>query len=146
VEIADSYIFQTLHQTVWHTVSSAEILATILPGFEELEKIDDNSYKAKIKVKIGPVYGFFNGEAIFSNVIPHEGYHVHVKANGRLGSVEGMGRINLQAENNKTILHYTGTVELGGWLAWVGWQLLNSAMEFLIGKSLDRINQYFHDN
>lgn len=47
--------------TAWKFLQNIEGVAVCMPGAEITEKVDDNNYKGKVKVKLGPATVAFNG-------------------------------------------------------------------------------------
>ena len=48
-------------EAVWAKLNDPEVLKTCIPGCEELEKTDENGFRAVAKMKVGPVSARFKG-------------------------------------------------------------------------------------
>ena len=48
-------------EAVWTKLNDPEVLKACIPGCEELEKTDDNGFRAVAKMKVGPVSARFKG-------------------------------------------------------------------------------------
>ena len=49
-------------EAVWTKLNDPEVLKACIPGCEELEKTDDNGFRAVAKMKVGPVSARFKGQ------------------------------------------------------------------------------------
>lgn len=65
----------------WRVLLDIERVARCVPGAELTEKVDPDSYRGKIAVRLGPVALSFNGTARFIE-IDEAARRVRVKANG----------------------------------------------------------------
>jgi uncharacterized protein len=48
-------------EAVWAKLNDPEVLKVCIPGCEELEKTEDNGFRAVAKMKVGPVSARFKG-------------------------------------------------------------------------------------
>lgn len=140
MKIEGTYTFDAARDVVWQAFLDPEILAKTLPGCEKLEQVDENEYKGVIKVKVGPVQGQFQGAVSLSDLQPPEGYHMQVNGRGPAGFVNGEGNIKLEDQGETTLLHYTGTAQVGGRIASVGQRLIDSTSKALIRQALESLH------
>lgn len=140
MKIEGTYTFDAERDIVWQAFLDPEILAKTLPGCEKLEQVDENKYKGVIKVKVGPVQGQFQGAVSLSDLQPPEGYHMQVNGRGPAGFVNGEGNIKLEDQGETTLLHYTGTAQVGGRIASVGQRLIDSTSKALIRQALESLH------
>jgi hypothetical protein len=92
-----------------------------------------------MKIKVGPVQGLFDGKVQLSDLNPPESYHIQVDGRGAPGFVKGEGNLRLEAQGDKTILHYEGDAQVGGRLASVGQRLMETSAHALIRQSLETL-------
>lgn len=62
MNIEQSFIINASQQTVWDFVKDTTKMAPCIPGCETIENIDGKHYKARIKIKVGPISAKFNLE------------------------------------------------------------------------------------
>src|SRR3982074_2677152 len=55
-------------EAVWAKLNDPEVLKVCIPGCEELEKTEDNGFRAVAKMKVGPVSARFKGRATLSDL------------------------------------------------------------------------------
>lgn len=140
MKIDGSYTFEVPQDAVWQAVLDPEVLGKVIPGSEELEQIGENQYRAKMKIRIGPVQGLFSGTVELSNIIAPESYHIKVDGKGAPGFVRGEGDLRLEPQGKETILYYDGDAQVGGRLASVGQRLMESSAQALIRQSLEALD------
>ena len=51
---------------IWKALTNPEIIVVCIPGAQLTETIDEDHFKGKVSVKIGPVIANFRGEVEFS--------------------------------------------------------------------------------
>ena len=103
-----------------------------------INKENDNEFKATVTIKIGPVSAKFNGEVKLSNIKVYEGYTISGNGKGgAAGFAKGSANINLEKQENSTILKYSVEAQIGGKLAQLGSRLIDSTSKKLAGKFFD---------
>ncbi len=136
MQIQGTHTFNAPRQIVWDALMDPTILSMALPGGEALEKVDENEYKAVMKVRVGPVQGKFDGSIELSDITEPENYHMQVSGQGTPGFVNGGGDVRLEAAGDETIMHYSGAVQVGGKIASVGQRLVDSTAKSMIRQGL----------
>ena len=140
MRVEGSYTFNAPREEVWSAILDPDVLGRTLPGGQELERVAENQYKAKMKIKVGPVQGIFSGTVNLSDLNPPESYHLDVQGNGAPGFVKGEGRLRLEAHDGTTMMHYEGDAQVGGRLASVGQRLMDTSAQALIRQSLEALD------
>jgi carbon monoxide dehydrogenase subunit G len=140
VKVEGSYTFNAPRDEVWSALLDPEVLGRTLPGGQEMERVGENQYKAKMKIRVGPVQGVFSGTVNLSDLKPPESYHLDVQGNGAPGFVKGEGNLRLEAVDETTLMHYDGDAQVGGRLASVGQRLMDTSAQALIRQSLEALD------
>lgn len=140
MKIEGNYTISAPRDTVWEALNNPEVLSKTIPGGEELEQVGENQYKAKMKIRVGPVQGVFNGNVELTDLKPPESYHMLVDGRGAPGFVKGEGNLRLEDQGDKTVLHYEGDAQVGGRLASVGQRLMDTSAQALIRQSLETLD------
>lgn len=140
MKVEGTYTFAAQRDMIWETILDPEVLAKVLPGVQELEKSGESSYKARMKLRIGPVQGVFNGTVDLSELNQPESFHLVVDGRGASGFVKGEGDLKLAAEGENTVMTYAGEAQVGGRLASVGQRLMDSSTQAIIDQSLESLN------
>jgi len=140
VNVDGTYTFNAPRNLVWETILDPEVLGNTLPGVQELDKTGENDYKARMKIRIGPVQGLFNGTVKLSDLAPPESCHLLLDGKGAPGFVKGSGDMRLEEQDGHTVMTYSGEAQVGGRLASVGQRLMESSTQALLQQSLESLN------
>lgn len=136
MQIHGTHTFKAPQQVVWDALQDPVLLSTALPGGEQLEKLNENEYKAAMNVRVGPVQGKFEGKIELGEINAPTSYRMKVSGQGAPGFVNGEGHVQLEASGADTLMHYTGDVQVGGKIAGVGQRLIDSTAKSIIRQGL----------
>jgi carbon monoxide dehydrogenase subunit G len=87
------------------------VLKASIPGCEELEKTDDQSFRAVAKMKVGPVSARFKGKVTVNDLDPNgsgEG------EGGVAGFAKGGAKVDLAEQVGGTLLSYHAEAQISG--------------------------------
>ena len=113
-------------QTVWEGLNDPEILKQAIPGCQEIEKVSDTEFTAKVRAKVGPVSANFAGKVTLSDLHPPSGYTISGEGTGGVaGFAKGGAKITLDEEGGETVLRYEVQAQVGGKLAQIGSRLID---------------------
>jgi len=142
--ISSEYVFDGPKEKVWELLQDPEVLSSALPGTKQITQVGENEYEGEMKIKVGPVIGVFSGRITVSDVVPLESYTLTVEGRGKAGFLNGSGRINFEdQEDGKTLVVYTGEVQVGGKLASVAQRLIEMTSKSIIRHGLQKINKIY---
>jgi len=137
LKITGSHTFAVPRSIVWEAILDPEVLSRTLPGCEDMAPVGDNQFRGKLKMKVGPVQGVFEGGVELLDLDPPNGYSLKMDGKGAPGFVNGTGSLRLEdAENGGTLLHYDIDARVGGRIAAVGQRLLDSSAKVLTRQGL----------
>ena len=141
MKLEGEYTFDGPREEVWKIVRDPEVLATALPGTQNLEQVGENEYAGKMNVRIGPVSGVFSGRIVVTDEVPPESYTLSVDGRGAPGFANGTGQIQLVDQGDETTLMvYEGDMQVGGRLASVGQRLIDTASRSMVRQGLESLN------
>jgi carbon monoxide dehydrogenase subunit G len=142
MKLEGEYIFDGPREEVWELVRDPQVLATALPGTQSLEQVSENEYAGKMHVRVGPVGGVFSGRVVVSDEVPPESYVLEVEGRGGPGFARGSGNIQLVDQGDgKTLMNYTGELQIGGKLASVGQRLIETVGKSMTRQGLESLNK-----
>jgi carbon monoxide dehydrogenase subunit G len=119
-------------EAVWAKLNDPEVLKACIPGCEELEKTEDNGFRATAKMKVGPVSARFKGKVMLSDLDPPNGYRITGEGEGGVaGFAKGGATVGLAEKDGGTLLSYNVEAQIGGKLAQLGQRLINGAAKKL---------------
>jgi carbon monoxide dehydrogenase subunit G len=137
MKVEGQHTFDASRATVWSTILDPEVIASIMPGCDALERTGENSFQGAMKIKVGPVQGLFQGEVELSDLREGESYHIRIQGKGAPGFVDAEGDVRFRAEGGKTVLAYEIDAKIGGRIASVGQRLLESSTKVIARQSLE---------
>jgi len=142
--ISSEYVFDGPKEKVWELLQDPEVLSSALPGTKQITQVGENEYEGEMKIKVGPVIGVFSGRITVSDVVDLESYTLTVEGRGKAGFLNGRGRINFEDQGDgKTLVVYTGEVQVGGRLASVAQRLIELTSKSIIRHGLQKINKNY---
>lgn len=113
-------------EVVWDRLNDPDVLKMCIPGCEELEKTDDQGFRAVAKMKVGPVSARFRGKVTLSDLDPPNGYKISGEGEGGVaGFAKGGAKVYLVEREGGTLLSYHVDAQIGGKLAQLGQRLIN---------------------
>src|ERR1700716_2725683 len=119
-------------EMVWAKLNDAEVLKACIPGCEELEKTEDNGFRAVAKMKVGPVSARFKGKVTLSDLDPPNGYKISGEGEGGVaGFAKGGAVVKLAEKDGGTLLTYDVESQIGGKLAPLGQRLVQGTAKKL---------------
>jgi len=128
MEQAGEHRIAAPRERVWAALNDPEVLKRCIDGCESLERIDDHSFRAVVRARLGPVNAAFTGEVALKDVDPPNGYTLEVGAKGGpAGFANGTARVRLTDDGADTVLAYTAEGRVGGKLAQIGQRLIDAA-------------------
>ena len=115
-------------EAVWKALNDPDILKQSIAGCEELNKISDTEFVAKVTAKVGPVKARFAGKVTLSDLDPPKGYKISGEGQGgAAGFAKGSAAVQLEPDGSGTLLKYTVNAAIGGKLAQIGARLIDGA-------------------
>lgn len=125
-------------EKVWTFLLDVNNVAGCAPGFQSLEVLGDEHWKAIVSVGVGPVKAKFTMDVTRPEM--HEPDLMIVKGRGKApgSAVEMSGTMNLVSEGpEETRMDWSAAVVVSGTLASIGARLMNSTAEKLTGQFFD---------
>lgn len=141
MKLEGTYTFDAPRELVWEMLQDPAVLAKVMPGCQKLEKVGENSYAGKLKIKVGPVQGVFKGAVQLSDLQAPHSYVMDVDGKGPAGIVKGKGQVFLEEEEAQTIMRYTGDANVSGRIASVGQRLMDSSAKAITKQSLENLDK-----
>jgi len=127
-------------QQVWGFLLEPETLTACIPGAEKVEAIDDKTYEAIVKQKVGPISVRFKFTTTLVEVDPPK----YVKAVGKGADVSKMGTfthemtVNLaEISKNEVEISYKTNISIVGRLATFGERIMRAKAK-TVGEELTR--------
>ena len=125
MEMSGEYRIPAPRERVWDALNDPEILKLCIPGSEELRKLSDTEFTAKVTAKVGAIKATFTGSVTLSDIDAPNSYTIAGQGQwGAASFAKGSARVTLVPDGGATILCYRANAEVGGKLANVGSRLV----------------------
>lgn len=142
MKLSGEKILPLPQEQVWAALNDPEILRQSIPGCESFEAISDDSYRATVATKIGPVQARFQGKVRISGIDPPNGYTLSGEGSGgAAGSGKGSANVRLEPVPGGTRLTWNADAQVSGKLAQIGSRLIDSSVNMMAAQFFDRFEQ-----
>ena len=126
MDMSGEYRIEAPRDRVWDGLNDPEVLKQCIPGCEEVTKISDTEFAAKVTAKVGPVKARFSGQVTLSDMVPPESYRITGEGKGgAAGFAKGGAVVRLSEDGTATLLNYEVHANVGGKLAQLGARLIS---------------------
>jgi uncharacterized protein len=138
MKIEGEHLFNGPREEVWTMFRDPDVLASALPGTQNITKVNDCEFEITMNVRVGPVSGIFTGKLVISNEVPPESCTMTAEGRGGPGFVKGIGNVVFVDQGDKTtLLKYDGEFQIGGTIASVGQRMIDSVAKSMIRQGFD---------
>jgi uncharacterized protein len=128
MDMTGEYRIPAARQHVWEALNDPTILSQCIPGCEEIVKLSDVEWTAKVVAKVGPVKAKFGGKVLLTDLDPPNGYKITGEGTGgAAGFAKGGATVMLTDVPEGTLLKYVVQANVGGKLAQIGSRLIDGA-------------------
>ena len=134
MDITSSYMFAALPDQVWNLLIDPGVVASCLPGCEELKPLGDDRYRAELTLAVASIAGRYAGTVAILDKQPPRSYRLTIEGNGTPGFVNGEAFVELTAEGSSTRVDVRGHAHVGGLIARVGQRLLTGASKMMMDR------------
>jgi hypothetical protein len=127
-------------QRVWEALNDPAVLQASIPGCESVERTGEDSFQAKVAVKLGPMSARFGGKVQLTNIAPPVSYTISGEGQGgAMGFAKGGADVALEEVGPaETVLRYDVKAQIGGKMAQLGARLIDSTAKSMAEQFFDR--------
>ena len=142
MEIKNKILINARRNEVFSALNDPAVLKQSIPGCQNLEKISDSELRATVVAKIGPIKAKFTGTAKLSDINAPESYSISGEGQGgSAGFATGSAFVELNEEDESTVLSYTVKAEVGGKLAQLGSRLIEGTTKHLANEFFTKFSE-----
>ncbi len=135
MQVEGKKVIDAAQETVWKALVDPEVLRSSIPGCKSLDKINEDTYKFEIELKVAAIVGQYSGEITVIDPQPPHKYGLKVEGSGALGHMNATVFIELVAvDDHSTEMIYNGDAEVGGKVAKVGQRVLSSVAKLVTNQ------------
>ncbi len=134
MELSDEIVIPAPREVVYAAMNDPEVLKASIPGCEELTRVSDNEFSAKVVLKVGPVRARFSGQVTLDRSGAPDRMALEGQGSGGVaGFARGGAEVELIEEPGGTRLRYTAKADVGGKIAQLGNRLILGTARKLSG-------------
>ncbi|TMM51219.1 CoxG family protein [Sulfitobacter sabulilitoris] len=142
MNLTDSKTINADRATVWAALLNPEVLKACVPGCQEMTGSPEDGFEAVVVQKVGPVKATFKGAVALTDMAEPESLTISGEGKGgAAGFAKGGADVRLEADGDRTILHYEVEAKVGGKLAQLGSRIIDGFAK----KMADQFFQNFQD-
>lgn len=135
MKLAGEQALPAARQAVWDLLNDPQRLTRLVPGCEKLEANGTDEFTGAINVGVAAVKGVYEGKIRLEDKRPPEHYKMVIDGKGRQGFARGSGTLDLVEDGaQRTVLRYSGDIQVGGPLLQVGQRMVESAAKMMLGQ------------
>jgi len=143
MEINGEYNVPADVDTVWQALNDPKVLKLCIKGCEQIEKISDTEFAAKVTSRIGPVKAKFDVEIELSNLEPPHKYTLSGGGKGGVvGFAKGAADVQLRPNDDGTLINYQAGIQASGKLAQIGSRLFVGATRKIAADFFETLHQH----
>lgn len=142
MDMTGEYRIAAPREKVWEALNDPEILAQCIPGCEEIVKLSDTDFTARVMAEVGPVKARFTGKLTLSDLDPPASYKISGEGQGGdAGFAKGAAQVRLEDDGGATVLRYTVHATVGGKLAQIGARLIDGTARKMADEFFGKFTQ-----
>ncbi|MDY0882508.1 carbon monoxide dehydrogenase subunit G [Dongia soli] len=147
MDLTGEYRIGAPREAVWAALNNPEVLRASIAGCDELTRVSDTEFTARVTAKIGPVKASFGGKITLSDIDPPRGYTITGEGQGgAAGFAKGSAKVQLesQEEGRATLLKYAVIAQIGGKLAQIGSRLVEGSAKKMADEFFAAFTEQVH--
>lgn len=139
MNVNGSIVVDATQEQVWNALNDPEVLKKATPGCKVLEEVEPDNFKAEIVLGIAAVRGEYEAEIkILDKEAPNK-YRLIMKADSKMGFIEGNAVVEIEVQDSKTVIKYDGEAKVGGMIAGVGQRILSGIAKIIVKDFFKKI-------
>jgi carbon monoxide dehydrogenase subunit G len=128
--------------TIFSSLLDPEVLKNCIMGCKNLDKQDEETYKANLSVGIAAIKGKYDATIRLTDVQSPNHYKLIVHGEGAPGFVDADADIDLTLTDEKTTeLRYSYNADVGGKVASIGQRMLGGVAKLIIKDFFKKMKQ-----
>lgn len=136
MQLVHDFVVPQPIDTVWNVLTDLERIAPCMPG-AQLTEVQGDTYRGRVKVKVGPILAQFAGEARFTS-LDSDTHRAAIEARGKEAGGKGLASALITAQLNpdgdRTAVNVVVDLTLSGRIAQFGRGTIGEISTKLLGQ------------
>ena len=131
-------------ERVWRFIQAADEVGACVPGCENVTVVGEGRFKARVRVKIGPIKALFNFdiERLEEQPMESASYTTRGEEGGRASRVSARSRLTLRTSDaGETEITYASEISIAGRLGRFGAGVMKKKAHELGGQFADAVRE-----
>lgn len=141
MKVAGSHTVKAPRQRVYDALQDPEVLARTLPGCQQLQVTDDDTYRATVTAGVASVKGTYTGSVVLLDRTAPASYRMQASGAGAPGTISADATIRLEDDGDGTVVHYDADAIVGGMIGGVGQRMLQGVARRTAGEFFGNIER-----
>ncbi len=141
MKVAGSHTVQAPRQQVYDALQDPAVLARTLPGCQQLEVTDDDTYRATVTAGVASVKGTYAGTVVLLDRTEPSSYRMQASGAGAPGTISADATIRLEEDGEGTVVHYEADAIVGGMIGGVGQRMLQGVARRTAGEFFGNVER-----
>jgi carbon monoxide dehydrogenase subunit G len=145
LELTGEQLIAAPRQRVWESLNDPQILSQCIPGCEQVVRLSETRFEAKVLTRLGPLRARFSGSVEMSDIKPPASCLLLFEGGaGSVGMAHGQSRVTLEDEGGGTRLRYAAEAAIGGKLGQIGGRLIDASVKKLADDFFSSLNDHLN--
>ena len=128
MELAGEQTIAAPRPRVWASLNDPEVLRACIPGCEDVVRVDENIFEARVLTRVGPLKARFSGRVEMTDIeAPSRCTLIFEGGAGSIGMARGRSRVHLEETPEGTRLVYAAEAAIAGKLGQIGGRLIDAS-------------------
>ncbi len=141
MKLAAKYAFEAPPEKVFAALVEPAILQKCIEGCEKMEKTEEDSYDAHLKIGVAGLKGSYVGKIRIYEKKRPESFTLQAAGKGAPGWVKGTARIQISPKGEGSELQCESEGQVGGVIAAVGSRLVEAAAEKMLHEFFPKLGE-----
>jgi carbon monoxide dehydrogenase subunit G len=137
IKLRNSRTLQVTRAEIWPLIFDPECLIKLIPGCEELKRVNENEYKGVVRVGIAGVSGKYNAIVRLIELDPPNFCRFEGEIIGNTGIVQGEASFQLKDKDQCSVVTYRASGTITGALSKISPRFIEGVLNSLIKLGLN---------
>lgn len=141
MELVGEQLIAAPRSRVWAALHDPAILRHCIPGCEDVTRLSETVYEARVLTRVGPLKARFSGRVEMTEIDEPSACTLLFEGGaGSVGMAQGQARVRLSEASEGTHLSYAADAAIGGKLGQIGGRLVEASARKIADDFFQSLN------